>query len=94
MYSGSVAGGGESHYRTNSAAGNWEFVISNIDGNPDLLVFGDSGFTDLLCGSTKTGTSPESCALECVGGCDFFIRVTGISARGASYNLSVSPFVP
>lgn len=94
MYSGTVSGAGESYYRTSAAEGNWEFVISNIDGDPDLWVYGDSTFLDVLCNSGNNGTAPESCNLECVTGCDFFIRVVGVSARGASYNLSVSPFVP
>ncbi len=92
-YSGTVGGGGASYYRVNAAENHWQFAISNIDGDPDLEVFDDDGFTNLRCESSASGTAPESCDLECLGGCDFFLRVTGVSARGASYNLSVSPFV-
>lgn len=97
FYSGTVGGSEESYYRSDTSSDlpneTWQFVISNIDGDPDLDVFGDSAYSDLLCSSANRGTTPESCEVECVDLCEFFIRVTGVSLRGASYTLSIAPFV-
>ena len=86
-YSGTVAIGGNSYFVVFGDAGNWTVAISNIDGKPDLYVYGDPGYSSLLCQSVNPDDEPESCTIACPTACDIYIRISGTADSGASFNL-------
>ncbi len=78
----------------------WQVSMSNIDGEADLYVYDDAGFSDETfaqanCPEQKPGAEAEACEVDCTAvSCEFFIRIQGGETRGASYNLSVVAIKP
>lgn len=88
-YSSTVAMGGDSYFVASGDAGTWTVAISNIDGNPDLYIFSDAGYSSPVCQSANPDGEAESCTVECTAACDIYIRVSGTGDTGASFTLSI-----
>ena len=87
-----VAGGGNSYYVVDGMTlGTWTVTISSMLRDADLRVYSDTAFSVIICSSSNSGTSTDTCNFSCGSStCSpAYVRIFGADSNGTTFLFSM-----